>query len=61
MVCQAEDGEHVMTVEEIEEAAQVWSEGLKSSPAVTERKHPMYDCTLITAHESLSAGACSVM
>uniref|UniRef100_A0A671PFW5 Methionine--tRNA ligase, cytoplasmic n=1 Tax=Sinocyclocheilus anshuiensis TaxID=1608454 RepID=A0A671PFW5_9TELE len=37
----AEDGEHVMTVEEIEEAAQIWSEGLKGSPAVTERKHPV--------------------
>uniref|UniRef100_A0A8C2GV09 methionine--tRNA ligase n=1 Tax=Cyprinus carpio TaxID=7962 RepID=A0A8C2GV09_CYPCA len=33
--------EHVMTVEEIEEAAQVWSEGLKASPAVSERKHPV--------------------
>uniref|UniRef100_A0A8C2BFY3 Methionine--tRNA ligase, cytoplasmic n=1 Tax=Cyprinus carpio TaxID=7962 RepID=A0A8C2BFY3_CYPCA len=38
---EAEDGEHVMTVEEIEEAAQVWSEGLKASPAVSERKHPV--------------------
>uniref|UniRef100_A0A673GYV8 Methionine--tRNA ligase, cytoplasmic n=1 Tax=Sinocyclocheilus rhinocerous TaxID=307959 RepID=A0A673GYV8_9TELE len=38
---EAEDGEHVMTVEEIEEAAQIWSEGLKASPAVTERKHPV--------------------
>ncbi|XP_073708724.1 methionine--tRNA ligase, cytoplasmic [Garra rufa] len=36
-----EDAEHVMTVEEIEEAAQVWSEGLKGSPAVTEKKHPI--------------------
>uniref|UniRef100_A0A671PGG8 Methionine--tRNA ligase, cytoplasmic n=1 Tax=Sinocyclocheilus anshuiensis TaxID=1608454 RepID=A0A671PGG8_9TELE len=35
------NGEHVMTVEEIEEAAQIWSEGLKGSPAVTERKHPV--------------------
>uniref|UniRef100_A0A671SDB7 Methionine--tRNA ligase, cytoplasmic n=1 Tax=Sinocyclocheilus anshuiensis TaxID=1608454 RepID=A0A671SDB7_9TELE len=26
---------------EIEEAAQIWSEGLKGSPAVTERKHPV--------------------
>ncbi|XP_026121704.1 methionine--tRNA ligase, cytoplasmic isoform X1 [Carassius auratus] len=38
---EAGDGEHVMTEEEIEEAAQVWSEGLKASPAVTERKHPI--------------------
>ncbi|XP_048054649.1 methionine--tRNA ligase, cytoplasmic isoform X1 [Megalobrama amblycephala] len=37
----AEDGERVMSVEEIEGAAQVWSEGLKSAPAVTERKHPI--------------------
>ncbi|XP_050968662.1 methionine--tRNA ligase, cytoplasmic isoform X2 [Labeo rohita] len=38
---EAEDAEHVMTVEEIEEAAQVWSAGLKGSPASTERKHPI--------------------
>uniref|UniRef100_A0A673G455 Methionine--tRNA ligase, cytoplasmic n=1 Tax=Sinocyclocheilus rhinocerous TaxID=307959 RepID=A0A673G455_9TELE len=33
--------EMFMQLEEIEEAAQIWSEGLKSSPAVTERKHPV--------------------
>lgn len=60
VICQAEDAEHVMTVEEIEEAAQVWSAGLKGSPASTERKHPMYDYNLITAHEALSAGVWSV-
>uniref|UniRef100_A0A671SEK6 Methionine--tRNA ligase, cytoplasmic n=1 Tax=Sinocyclocheilus anshuiensis TaxID=1608454 RepID=A0A671SEK6_9TELE len=38
---QTQLAEHVITVEEIEEAAQIWSEGLKGSPAVTERKHPV--------------------
>uniref|UniRef100_A0A673G4X4 Methionine--tRNA ligase, cytoplasmic n=1 Tax=Sinocyclocheilus rhinocerous TaxID=307959 RepID=A0A673G4X4_9TELE len=32
---------HSNPTSEIEEAAQIWSEGLKSSPAVTERKHPV--------------------
>ncbi|XP_067314814.1 methionine--tRNA ligase, cytoplasmic isoform X2 [Pseudorasbora parva] len=38
---QAEDDERVMSVEEMEGAAQVWSEGLEASPAVPERKHPI--------------------
>ncbi|XP_065128536.1 methionine--tRNA ligase, cytoplasmic isoform X1 [Paramisgurnus dabryanus] len=38
---EAEDTEHVMSVQEIEEAAQVWSTGLKDCPEVPQRKHPI--------------------
>nr|XP_055070067.1 methionine--tRNA ligase, cytoplasmic isoform X2 [Misgurnus anguillicaudatus] len=38
---EAEDTEHVMSLQEIEEAAQVWSTGLKDCPEVPQRKHPI--------------------
>ncbi|XP_051562038.1 methionine--tRNA ligase, cytoplasmic-like isoform X1 [Myxocyprinus asiaticus] len=38
---EAEDADHVMSEEEIEEAAQIWSEGLKDSSRVAQRKHPI--------------------
>lgn len=37
----AEDDERVMSAEEIEGAARVWSDGLEASPAAPERKHPI--------------------
>ncbi|XP_051985562.1 methionine--tRNA ligase, cytoplasmic isoform X2 [Xyrauchen texanus] len=38
---EVEDADHMMSEEEIEEAAQIWCEGLKDFSTVAQRKHPI--------------------
>lgn len=37
----ADEGERLVSEEEMEAAALIWSKGLSSCPQATERKHPM--------------------